>query len=243
MATASILTIGNELVSGDVPNTNASWIAKRLAPLGVAVRMLAAVPDDIDQIAEFIRAEAPRVDFLLVTGGLGGTPDDITREAIAHTFDVEQVENEELAEGLRAVFKRAPEYAARWALLPAGSRPLANPLGGAPGFAIENVFVLPGLPSEMEAMFDDIAEDFRRGSPIGAWRQVYKTHESDIAAALVEAGERWPGVLIGSYPSFGPDGSKVEVVVKSSDPEELRAASEWLEAEVQRSVKSAADGR
>ena len=88
MATASILTIGNELVSGDVPNTNGAWLAKRLAPLGVETRLIAAVPDEIETIAECIRREAPRVDFLLVTGGLGGTPDDLTREAIAHTFDV-----------------------------------------------------------------------------------------------------------------------------------------------------------
>ena len=87
MATASILTIGNELVSGDVPNTNGSWIAKRLAPLGVETRLLAAVPDEIETIAEFVRREAPRVDFLVVTGGLGGTPDDLTREALAFAFE------------------------------------------------------------------------------------------------------------------------------------------------------------
>lgn len=240
MATASILTIGNELVSGDVPNTNGSWLAKRLAPLGLSVRMLAALPDEIEQIAEFVRDEAARVDFLLVTGGLGGTPDDLTREAIAHAFGVEQVEQPDVAADLRARFTRDPDYAARWAQLPAGSRPLPNPLGGAPGFAIENVYVLPGLPSEMEAMFDAISEEFRRGSPIGAWRRVYRTRESEIAPAMIEAGERWPGVLIGSYPSFGPDGPHVEVVVKSSDPDELREASEWLEAELQRSANNAA---
>lgn len=243
MATASILTIGNELVSGDVPNTNGSWLAKRLAPLGVSVRTLTALPDEIEQIAEFVRDEAARVDFLLVTGGLGGTPDDLTREAIAHAFGVEQVEQADVAADLRARFTRDPDYAARWAQLPAGSRPLRNPLGGAPGFAIENVYVLPGLPSEMEAMFDAISEEFRRGSPIGAWRRVYRTRESEIAPALIEAGERWPGALIGSYPSFNPDGPHVEVVVKSSDPDELREASEWLEAELQRSANNAADGR
>ena len=236
VATASILTIGNELVSGDVPNTNASWLAKRLAPLGVSVRMLAALVDEIEQIAEFVRAEAARVDFLLVTGGLGGTPDDLTREAIAHAFGVPQIEVPEVAADLRARFTRAPEYAARWALLPEGSRPLPNPLGGAPGFAIENVYVMPGLPSEMEAMFDAISEEFRRGSPIGAWRHVYHTRESEIAPAMIEAGERWPAVLIGSYPSFNPEGPQVEIVVKSSDPDELRDASEWLEAELQRSL-------
>ena len=243
VATASILTIGNELVSGDVPNTNASWLAQRLAPLGVSVRMLAALTDEIEQIAEFVRAEAPRVDFLLVTGGLGGTPDDLTREAIAHAFGVEQVEQPEVAADLRARFTRDPEYAARWAQLPVGSRALTNPLGGAPGFAIENVYVMPGLPSEMEAMFDVVAEEFRRGSPIDAWRRVYRTRESEIAPAMVEAGERWPGVLIGSYPSFGSGGPEVELVLKSSDADELRDASSWLESELQRSLNNAADGR
>jgi molybdenum cofactor synthesis domain-containing protein len=227
-ATAAVLTIGNELVSGDVPNTNAAWLAKRLAPLGVETRLVAALPDEIDEIAEFIRREAPRVDFLVVTGGLGGTPDDLTREALAYAFDAPQEEIAELAADLRTRFARDPEYAARWALLPRGSRPLANPLGGAPGFVLENVYVLPGLPSEMEAMFDAVAEEFRRGAPIAAWRRVYRTRESVIAPALVEVGERWPGVLVGSYPSFGDDGPSVEVVVKSSDAGELADASAWL---------------
>jgi molybdenum cofactor synthesis domain-containing protein len=230
MATASIIAIGNELVSGDVPNTNGSWLARRLAPLGVETRLLAAIPDEIETIAEFVRREAPRVDFLIVTGGLGGTPDDLTREAIAHAFAVPQEEIPELAADLRARFTHDPEYAARWAQLPRGARPLANPLGGAPGFAIENVWVMPGLPAEMEAMFDSVAEEFRRGSPIGAWRRTYRTRESTIAPALVEVGERWPGVLVGSYPTFGLDGPTVEVVVKSSDPGELAAASAWLES-------------
>jgi len=232
-ATASILTIGNELVSGDVPNSNAAWLARRLAPLGVSVRLTAALPDEIDAVAEFVRAEAPRVDFLLVTGGLGGTPDDLTREAIAAAFGVPQEEVPEVAADLRARFRRDPEYAARWAMLPRGSRPLVNPLGGAPGFALENVYVLPGLPSEMEAMFASIEEEFRRGGPIESWRRVYRTYESVIAATLVETGERWPGVLVGSYPSFGAGGFTVEVVLKSSDVAALAAASAWLESAIE----------
>jgi nicotinamide-nucleotide amidase len=225
---ATIITIGNELTSGDVKDTNAPWLAQRLAPLGVDVRMLAAIPDELDTIVELIRAEAPRVDFVLVTGGLGGTPDDITREALAAAFDVPQEEVPELARDLRERFQQHPDYAARWALLPRGARTLVNPLGGAPGFQIENVYVLPGLPAEMEAMFLAIEPEFRRGSPIAAWRRTYRTRESQIASALAEAGERWPGVLIGSYPTFGDDGPTVEVVVKSSDADALAAASAWL---------------
>ena len=216
-----------------MPNTNAAWLARRLAPLGVEVRLTAALPDEIDTVAEFVRAEAPRVEFLLVTGGLGGTPDDLTREAIAAGFGVEQEEVPELAAELRARFTRDPEYAARWASLPRGSRPLANPLGGAPGFVVENVYVLPGLPSEMEAMFASIEEEFRCGSPIESWRRVYRTYESVIAASLVAASERWPGVLVGSYPSFGAGGSTVEVVLRSSDVAALAAASAWLESAIE----------
>jgi len=232
-ASASILTIGNELVSGDVPNSNAAWLARRLAPLGAEVRLAAALPDEIETVADFVRVEAPRVDFLLVTGGLGGTPDDLTREAIAAAFRVPQEELPGIAAELRARFARNPEYAARWALLPRGSRPLANPLGGAPGFVLENVYVLPGLPSEMEAMFASIEEEFRRGSPIQAWRRVYTTYESVLAPTLAETAERWPGILVGSYPSFSTEGSTVEIVLKSSDADELAAASSWLAAAIE----------
>jgi molybdenum cofactor synthesis domain-containing protein len=243
VATASILTIGNELVSGDVADGNGPWLAKRLSELGVPVRAIAAVPDEIETVAEFVRGEAARSEFVVVTGGLGGTPDDLTREALAYAFDVPQEEVPELAAGLRARFSGAPEYAARWALLPRGSRALSNPLGGAPGFVLENVYVLPGLPAEMKAMFDSVAEELRRGSPIAAWRRTYRTRESEIAAALAECGERWPGVLVGSYPTFGPGGPTVEVVVKSSDADALAEASRWLDEQVQRSAKSAAEGR
>ena len=228
MATAAILTIGNEIVSGDVANTNATWLAKRLEQLGVRVRSIAALPDEIDEVARFVREQAPAFDFLLVTGGLGGTPDDLTREAIAAAFGVEQREVPEVAADLRARFTRDPEYAARWALLPEGSRPLANPRGGAPGFAIENVYVLPGLPAEMEAMFDELADELRRGEPIGSWRRTYRTRESDIAGLLAEATERWPDVLVGSYPRFDPSGPEVDVVLKSSDERALGDAASFV---------------
>jgi len=233
--TASILTIGNEIVAGDVENTNASWLSRRFEELGVKVVLMAAVPDELDRIVVFVRREAPLADHLVVTGGLGGTPDDLTREALAAAFRVPQEEVPELAADLRGRFTSNPEYAARWALLPRGSRPLANPLGGAPGFAIENVYVLPGLPSEMEAMFASIEEEFRRGSPIESWRRVFRTYESVISASLAEAGERWSGVLVGSYPSFGDGGFTVEVVLKSSDVAALAAASAWLESAIEES--------
>jgi nicotinamide-nucleotide amidase len=226
---AAILTIGNELVSGDVPNTNGSWLAKRLEGVGVSVRLIAAVPDEIEVIAAFVRREAPLVDHLLVTGGLGGTPDDITREALAAAFSVEQEEIGEVADELRARFPGHEEYVTRWAHLPAGSRPLANPLGGAPGFALGNVYALPGLPSEMEAMYETIEAELRSPEAIASWRRRYRTTEGTIVEVLEQAVTRHPDVLVGSYPSFQPSGSEVEVVLKSRDAAELEAARAYVE--------------
>lgn len=236
MTSAAIVTIGNELVGGDVENTNGSWLARRLEALGVRVQLIAAVPDELHRVADFVREQAALHDLVLVTGGLGGTPDDLTREAVAAAFGVEQVEEPDVAAALRARFTRDPEYAARWALLPQGSRPLENPLGGAPGFALANVYVLPGLPAEMEAMFETFAEDLRRGAPIAAWRRRYRARESQLAAALVQTGERWPEVLVGSYPTFGADGPSVEIVLKSADRDELAAAAAWLQSEIAASL-------
>ncbi len=223
------MTIGNEIVSGDVPNTNASWLAQRLERLGIDVQLLVAVPDEIPRIAELLRSQAREADIVVVTGGLGGTPDDVTREALAAAFGVGQEEHPEVAAELRARFDRDPGYAVRWGRLPVGSRPLENPLGGAPGFVIENVYVLPGLPAEMEAMFEIVERELPAERPIGSWRGKYRTTESQIVSVLRDAGERHPEVRVGSYPSFGPSGSEVEVVLKSNDPAALAAATAWIE--------------
>jgi molybdenum cofactor synthesis domain-containing protein len=225
---AAILTIGNEIVSGDTENTNASWLSRRLEELGVKVVLSAAVPDELERIVTFVRREAPLVDHLIVTGGLGGTPDDITREAMAASFGVPQEVVPEVADDLRSRFTGNPDYVTPWAALPRGAQPLENPVGGAPGFHLENAWVLPGLPGEMKAMFDRYAEELRAERPIGSWRRRLQTRESIITPFLVEATERWPSVLVGSYPSFHSTGPEVEVVLKSSDPDALEQASVFL---------------
>jgi molybdenum cofactor synthesis domain-containing protein len=233
---AAILTIGNEIVSGDTPNSNASWLAKQLESLGVKVVLTAAVPDVQERIVAFLRREAPLVDHMLVTGGLGGTPDDITREALAAAFDVPQELVPELADDLRSRFTGNPDYVTPWAALPRGARPLDNPLGGAPGFQLENVWVFPGLPREMEAMFLHYAEEFRAASPIEVWRRREATRESALATALEHATHAWPAVSVGSYPHFTPEGPEVEVVLKSSDPAQLQAAVAYMDAEIDRAI-------
>jgi nicotinamide-nucleotide amidase len=236
MSTAAIVTIGNELLSGDVDNTNGRWLAHRLEAVGADVRLIAVLPDEIEEIALFLREQADRADLVIVTGGLGGTPDDVTREAVAAAFGVEQTEYADVAADLRARFRGDPEYAARWAMLPAGSRPLANPLGGAPGFVLENVYVLPGLPAEMEAMYETVEKKLRAGPPIGSWRRNYRTTESRIVSILSQALVIYPQVRVGSYPSFGANGPTVEVVLKSNDPDALEAAAAWLTQALEQSL-------
>jgi molybdenum cofactor synthesis domain-containing protein len=230
-ATAVVLTVGNEIVCGDVENTNASWLARRLAELGLEVRLLASVRDSVEDVAGFLRAEMGRATVVIVTGGLGGTPDDLTREAVAEAFGVPTEDIPELARTLRERFgpRGLGDYAAKWARIPRGAVPLENPLGGAPGFVLGNVHVLPGLPREMEAMFEVLAERFR-GAPIGAWRRRYSTGEGQIVSVLEEATRRHPAVTVGSYPSFLDTGPEVEVVLKSADAEALGAAAAWVEA-------------
>jgi molybdenum cofactor synthesis domain-containing protein len=227
---AAIVTIGNEIVSGDVENTNGSWLARQLAELGIEVRALVALRDEIEQIAAFL-AEQNHLDYVFVTGGLGGTPDDVTREAVAAAFGVERVELGTLAGSLRERFadRGLGDYAARWACLPDGAEPLDNPLGGAPGFRLQHVYVMPGLPSEMKAMFGSVAERFR-GEPIGTWRRSYRTGEGQIVRILEEATRLHPRVDVGSYPRFLADGPEVEVVLKCADPDALAEATAWLEA-------------
>jgi molybdenum cofactor synthesis domain-containing protein len=237
-ATAVVLTVGNEIVFGDVENTNASWLARRLAELGLEVRLIAAVRDSVEEIADFLKAEMGRVGVVIVTGGLGGTPDDLTREAVAEAFGVPTEELVDLAASLRQRFgaRGLGDYAARWACLPRGAAPLANPLGGAPGFVLGNVHVLPGLPQEMEAMFETLADRFR-GAPIGAWRRRYATGEGQIVSVLEEATRRHPAVVVGSYPSFLDTGPEVEVVLKSADAEALGAAAAWVEAALEERIQ------
>lgn len=231
--TAAILTVGNEVISGDVENTNGSWLARRLATLGIEVHLLATVRDEIDVIAAFLDQHAPRHELVLVTGGLGGTPDDITREAVAAAFGVHQQPVPELAAQLRARFepRGLGDYAARWANLPEGADPLENPLGGAPGFVLGNVYAMPGLPSEMEAMFASIETRFR-GEPIVEWRATYATGEGQIVDLLELVTGAHPKVSVGSYPRFGAGGPTVEVVLKSGDAASLEQARAWLAAEL-----------
>ena len=163
---AAILTVGEELLAGDTENTNGTWLARQLTDRGVAVARILAVPDEKSVIADAVAQYSESFDAVVVTGGLGGTPDDVTMSAVAAAFDRSMVENElaraDVERTLEAVADEYPDLevdAAAEAALPEGARPLINRAGLSPGCVLENVYVLPGIPSEMERMFESVAEE------------------------------------------------------------------------------------
>ena len=152
--TAAIITIGDEIVEGRVLNENASWLSEELMARGVWPRLVVAVPDVSDLIVRVLRIAGDRADLLFVCGGLGFTPDDITRDAVATAFfrDV-HVDPDVARRFLRDNAWADERIAAAAATFPVDAEPLETATGGVPGFRLHHAYVLPGVPAEMRAMF------------------------------------------------------------------------------------------
>ena len=209
---ASIVIIGNEILCGRTLDTNSHWISKRLHGLGVCVRRIATVPDEEDKIAQTVRDFSQEYDYVIVTGGIGPTPDDVTRQAVASAFDRELTTNPEAERTIRERYgEKVNSYRLEMARLPKGSELLRNRSFAAPGFKIENVFVFPGVPQLMQEMFNQIipcletAEFFERKIPA-------HLPESEFAQVLYSAPAH-PDVSIGSYPTMREDGSWTVTIV------------------------------
>lgn len=228
---AGIITVGDELLAGDIENTNARWLATQLADRGVAVRRIVTLPDDVDAIARRVRTDADRFDAVLVTGGLGGTPDDVTMDAVARAFDrpleVDELARADVIETLDRIRReRRPglelDIEAE-ASLPAGASPILNEVGISPGCVIDDVYVFPGVPREMKRMFETVADRFVGDLHTRSTRTARP--ESHIAGLLSEAKAEFD-VAVGSYPNMD-DGTK-RIKVSGVDPDRVDAAYEWL---------------
>jgi len=223
---AAIVTVGDELLSGDTENTNATWLCGTLDERGVDVERVTTVPDRIADIARVVNEYHAEYDAVLVTGGLGPTHDDVTMEGVAAAFGREVELNEEAVEWLEEEGGyAAADLAAGTADLPAEARPLHNPEGVAPGAVVESCYVLPGVPAEMKAMFVTVAEEF---DGVRSYSEGVETSEPESALLdrLSEVQERF-SVSVGSYP-----GETVTLKVTATEPEEAQRAADWLEAHV-----------
>lgn len=222
---ATVICIGDEILSGDITDINSTWLAKRLTDLGTVVKRIEIIPDDTTVIVDTIQKAGS--DVVVITGGLGPTHDDVTRQAVAQAFYLKMVRDPEaiaVVEASAARHGREPRPQSYvMADIPEGSEVIPNPVGAAPGFIIDGrVFVFPGVPSEMKAMFELVEGRFEGQKLIVDWL-VTRRPESDIVPALNEAVKKFPEVTFGSYPS-----DVVKLKMKSYSAERLNAAKEWL---------------
>jgi molybdenum cofactor synthesis domain-containing protein len=232
--TAAVLLIGDELLSGRTRDINLMQIADFLEPAGIPVRECRIVPDIQEEIVAAVNALRARYTYVFTTGGIGPTHDDITADAIAAAFGVEISEHPEVIADLAARYAAMnTEFTGprrRMARVPHGASLVKNPVSGAPGFQMENVFTLAGVPQIARAMLEDIGPRLEGGE------RVYKVsvrgaglREGDLAERLGEIAAARPGVSIGSYPWYRAiDDHGVAMVARSAD----RAALDAVKAEL-----------
>ena len=218
---AAIVTVGDELLVGDTENTNATWLCDRLADRGVTVRRVTVVPDEVGEIARVVNEYHAEYDAVIVTGGLGPTHDDVTMEAVAAAFGRDLVANDEAADWLAERGYSADDLVSETTHLPADCRPLPNEVGVAPGAVVESVYVLPGVPAEMEAMFESVVEEFE-GTPTHTVVVDVDEPESALLERFTELQEAFD-VSVGSYP-----GESVRVKITAAAPDEAERAAEWV---------------
>jgi len=229
--TAAILLVGNEILSGKVDEQNARYLVRELRGLGVSVGRIEVVPDDEADIAATVRALSTRFDVVFTSGGIGPTHDDVTLPAIAAAFGRRVVRHPELEQLMRASFgERLHPRDLRMADVPEGARlEYGSPGAGAtwPVVVVENVWILPGVPTIFRRKFEAIRETFRT-HPIHA-RAVYSREgESPIADALDAVVAAWPKVEIGSYPHVDAPGYKVKITLDGRDRQQVDGATDDL---------------
>jgi molybdenum cofactor synthesis domain-containing protein len=221
-----IVTVGDELLAGETVNTNATWLCEQLTARGCTVDRVTTVRDRIADIAQIVNEYRADYDAVLVTGGLGPTPDDLTMAGVAAAVGRELRRHEAAYEWLtdRGGYS-ADELAVGTAELPAGARMLPNESGVAPGGVVESIYVLPGVPSEMKAMFETVADEFA-GEPIHTRVVVADEPESALVDRL-QAVQAEFDVDVGSHP-----GAAVRVKFSGTDAEAVQAAADWFAARV-----------
>ena len=223
---ASVLVIGDEILSGRTQDTNSNYIAKKMAEIGIDTSEIRVIPDIKEVIIESVNELREKNDYLFTTGGIGPTHDDITAESIALAFGVKIELNESAFSVLKKYYEEigSPfnEVRQRMARIPVGATLIENPVSKAPGFKIENVFVFAGIPKIMIAMLENSLELLHKGNIVHSQSVKVDAVEGDIADTLSLMDSEDSELKIGSYPFFN---SKVDfgvnLVIKSVDKDKL----------------------
>jgi len=242
--TAAVLVIGDEILSGRTKDKNLGYIAEYLTHIGIDVCEARVVPDIEDEIITALNALRNRYTYVFTTGGIGPTHDDITADAVARAFGVGISVSEE---AVAMLLERIPrqelnDARLRMARIPHGANLIANPVSKAPGFRMENVIVMAGVPAIMQAMLDEVAPTLETAVPLTSQTVEVREKEGDVAAPLRAIQEAMPSVQIGSYPFFEDGVYGTRIVARGRDPEAVRRAAEMIgamAAELAAAAKSA----
>lgn len=226
--TAAILIIGDEILSGRTKDTNTSTIALFLGERGIQVRETRTVPDIEEVIVAAVNDFRGRFDYVFTTGGIGPTHDDITADSMAKAFgvgidyhpEVLALFNKHYAEG------QLNEARMRMARIPDGASLIDNPISKAPGFNLENVFVMAGIPVIVEAMLDSIGPKLTGGARMLSVTIAGHVTEGQIAGPLAALEEKYTSVKAGSYPFYRGNRYGVSMVLRSTERADLEAAAE-----------------
>ena len=227
---AAIIIIGNEILSGRTQDTNTSTLALWLNSLGVKVQEVRVIPDIEDIIVKTINIVRKTNNYVFTTGGIGPTHDDITAKSISKAFDVKYEINKEAYKILENYYKPGEfnEGRQKMAWTPSEAKLILNPTSGAPGFIIDNVYCLPGVPSILKSMLGGLKNVISGGKPIISHTINLRTVESEIAKSLTTVQENNKDVEIGSYPFFRAGKVGVSIVIRSDEQSKIEVCNSQI---------------
>ena len=214
---AAVLIIGNEILSGKTQDTNTSTLAVWLNSIGVKVNEVRVIPDIEKTIVDTLNVLRKANDYVFTTGGIGPTHDDITAESVSKAFKLKYEIHKEAFKILESYYKPGEfnEGRQKMVWMPENAELILNPTSGAPGFSVENVFCLPGVPSILKSMIGGLKNKIIGGEPILSHTISLRTVESEIAKSITQIQEQNKDVEIGSYPFFHAGKLGVSIVVRS----------------------------
>ena len=230
IVTACVLIIGNEILSGRTQDANLSFLAQGLNEVGVRLREARVIPDDPDVIVSTVNEVRRAFDYVFTTGGIGPTHDDITAQCVADAFGLALMVHPEAKRVLETHYPpgHLNEARLRMAMVPEGATLLPNPISRAPGFQIGNVYVLPGVPSIMQGIFDQLKHRLAGGEKVFSRSVSCQLGEGTLAKDLGALQARYPDLEIGSYPYFRRGDFGVTLVLRGTDNGRLADATQEL---------------
>jgi molybdenum cofactor synthesis domain-containing protein len=230
VVTACVLIIGNEILSGRTQDVNLNWLARQLSELGIRLREARVISDVEDEIVKAVNECRARYDYVFTTGGIGPTHDDITSASVSKAFGVPWERHPEAVRILEGQYEpgQLNDARLRMATVPRGATLVDNPVSAAPGFRMENVYVLAGVPSIMRAMFDGIRGELKGGRPVQSVTVSTYLGEGVIARPLEDIQKEFADLDLGSYPFFRSGRFGTSLVIRGTEKSRIDEAAAQL---------------